>query len=171
MRILIAFYSRTGVTKKTCEAIAEALRAEDGAVEVQVEEIIDREDRSGALGYARAGRDAMKKRTTEIEPVQAEVATYDLVVIGTPVWAWTAVPACRAFCERFAAQMGAVAFVATMGGNGDRGAFQALEEWCGKAPVATLALRERLVKREEAEGFTQPVEAFARQISSAAGGA
>ncbi len=171
MRILIAFYSRTGITKKTCNAIAEALTNSGGSVEVQVEEIIDREDRSGALGYARAGRDAMRKRTTEIEPVQAEVAAYDLVVIGTPVWAWTAVPACRAFCEQFAAEMKAVAFVATMGGNGDRGAFEALEEWCGKAPVATVAVRERFVKREDAEDFAQPVEAFARQLLAAAAGA
>jgi hypothetical protein len=67
--------------------------------------------------------------------------------------------------------MRAVAFVATMGANGDRGAFQALGEWCGKAPVATLAIRERLVKRDDPEGFTQPVVAFARQLLGAAAGA
>lgn len=164
MRVLIVYYSRTGITKKTCHAIAEALNAAEAGVEVTVEEIVDRTDRSGALGYARGGKDAMLKKSTEIDPIEAEVAAFDLVVIGTPVWAWTAVPACRAFCEQFAEQMKAIAFVATMGANGDRGAFEALEQWCGKAPMGTLAIRERFVKREDAEGFGQPVEAFAGEL-------
>ncbi|MFW6155984.1 MAG: flavodoxin family protein, partial [Armatimonadota bacterium] len=170
MRALIVYYSRTGVTKKVCNAIADVMRTMDGTVEVQVEEIVDTKDRSGVLGYAGGGRDAMLKKSTEIEPVEADVASFDLVVIGTPVWAFTCAPAARAFCEQFADDLDTVAFVATMGGSGDEGAFKSLEEYCGAKPLETLSLRERDVKNVEPANYVAPVEAFAEDLVARVGG-
>lgn len=170
MRALVVYYSRTSVTKKACNAIADVMRQMDATAEVQVEEIVDTVDRSGVLGYARGGRDAMLKKSTEIEPVEADVASFDLAVIGTPVWAFTCAPAVRAFCEQFAADLDMVAFVATMGGSGDEGAFKALEEYCGKKPLETLSLRERDVKNTHPANYVAPVEAFAEELVSRVGG-
>ncbi len=170
MRALVVFYSRTGVTKKACNAIANALRTADPTTEVTVEEIVDTVDRSGIVGWLGGGRAATLKRPTEIEPIEADVASFDLVVIGTPVWAWTCAPAPRTFCEQFAAQLSTVAFVATMGGSGDRGAFEAMGKLCGTAPVATLALRERFVKADSPEHFIGPVGSFAQVLLEEAGG-
>jgi flavodoxin len=170
LRTLIAYYSRTGITKKSCEAVAEAMRAADETVEVQVEEIVDTRDRSGVLGYAVGGKDAMLKKSTEIEPIEADVASFDLVVIGTPVWAFTCAPAARAFCEQFAADLDTVAFVATMGGSGDEGAFKALQEYTGAEPLETLTLRERDVKSDHEVNFEAPVEAFAAELIEKVGG-
>ncbi|MGI5816541.1 MAG: flavodoxin family protein [Armatimonadota bacterium] len=164
MRALVVYYSRTGVTKKVCNAIADVMRAADETVEVQVEEIVDTTDREGVLGYARGGKDAMLKKPTEIEPVQADVASFDAVVIGTPVWAFTCAPAARAFCEQFAGDLDTVAFVATMGGSGDQGAFDALEQYCGAKPVETLSLRERDVKADHPVNYVAPMEAFAKEL-------
>lgn len=170
MRALVVYYSRTGITKKSCEAIAEAMRAADESVEVQTEEIVDTKDRSGVLGYAGGGKDAMMKKPTEIEAIETDVASFDLVVIGTPVWAFTCAPAARAFCEQFAEHLEPVAFVATMGGSGDEGAFKSLGEYCGKDPVATLTLRERDVKSDNHDNYERPVEAFAQELVEKAGG-
>jgi flavodoxin len=164
MRALIVYYSRTGVTKKVCNAVADVMRTMDETAEVQVEEIVDTKNRGGVLGYARGGKDAMLKRSTEIEPVQADVGAFDLVVIGTPVWAFTCAPAARAFCEQFADELDTVAFVATMGGSGDRGAFEALEKYCGAKPIETLSLRERDVKAVEPANYVAPVEGFAEDL-------
>ena len=171
MRVLIVYYSRTGVTKKACETIASAMEAVDASVELQVEQIVDRTDRSGVLGYARGGKDAMLKKATEIEPVEADVASFDLVVIGTPVWAFTCAPAMRTFCEQFAADLDSVAFVATMGGSGDEGAFDALEKCCGAKPVETLSLRERDVKADHPVNCLAPIEAFAKELVAGGRGA
>lgn len=164
MRVLVVYYSRTGVTKKVCEAVADIMRKMDETAEVQVEEIVDTKDRSGVLGYALGGKDAMLKHTTEIEPIEADVASFDLVVIGTPVWAFTCAPAVRAFCEQFADDLDTVAFVATMGGSGDQGAFEALEKYCGAEPLETLALRERDVKKVEPANYVATVEGFAEDL-------
>ncbi len=170
MRVLIAYYSRTGVTRKTCSAVADVLRSLDDSIEVQVEEIEDRTDRSGARGYLAGGKDAMLRRPTEIGPVEAEVGSFDLVVIGTPVWAWTCAPAPRTFCEQFAQQIDRAAFVATMGGSGDRGAFKALAECCGVEPLATLTLLEKYVKSDDEENYRGRIEEFARELATKAGG-
>ncbi|MGM0493471.1 MAG: flavodoxin family protein [Armatimonadota bacterium] len=170
MRALVVYYSRTGVTKKVCHAIADVMGAMDDMTEVEIEEIVDKTNREGVLGYARGGKDAMLKKSTEIEPVKADVASFDLVVIGTPVWAFTCAPAARAFCEQFADDLDTVAFVATMGGSGDRGAFEALEKYCGAKPIETLSLRERDVKAVEPANYVAPVEGFAEDLVARVGG-
>jgi menaquinone-dependent protoporphyrinogen IX oxidase len=81
MKILVAYYSRTGTTKKVGDAIAEKFNAD-------VEDIKDTVDRSGAKGYLVSGRDAMKRKLTKLEPIKFNPKEYDLVIIGTPIWAW-----------------------------------------------------------------------------------
>lgn len=167
MRALVAYYSRTGSTRRAAEAVAEALRA---GAQVEVEEIRDRKNRAGLLGWLGAGRDAVLGRGTGIEPVRADPGAFGLVVVGTPVWAWTAAPAARAFLEKHVAGMKRVAFLCTMGGSGAERTFRAMERACGRAPVATLALLERDVKRPGAEAFGARVEAFAKALLRPAGG-
>jgi len=58
--ILVVFYSRSGNTKKVATDIASALGAD-------LEEIVEKKNRQGNLGWLSGGRDAMKKAQTEIE--------------------------------------------------------------------------------------------------------
>ena len=164
MKILVVYYSRTGVTKKAGGRIAAHLGEREG-VQVAVEEIVEPKDRSGVLGWLGAGRDAMSKRETPIEPVQANPADFDLVVIGTPVWAWTAAAPVRTFCVQHGKQAKEVAFFCTMGGTGDKKTFEAMETLCGRAPVATLALVGRHVKKVDEDAFAAKVKTFAEEIS------
>jgi len=57
--ILIVYYSRSGFTKQLVQELAVHLHAD-------LEEIIDKKDRSGAIGYLFSGRDAWQEKTTEI---------------------------------------------------------------------------------------------------------
>ena len=52
MKVLVAFYSRTGSTKLVAEAIAQALNAD-------VEEIKDKKDRNGIFGFLKSGYEAV----------------------------------------------------------------------------------------------------------------
>ncbi len=132
MRILVTYYSRTGFTGKLANAIADTLGAE-------VEEIADRKDRSGALGYMRGGKDAMMKAATEIAGADRDPAAYDLVVIGTPVWAWNVSPAIRTYIAGKKARFKAVAFFCTYGGSPGK-TLDEMEALAGIKPVATLGL-------------------------------
>lgn len=163
MNILIAWYSRTGRTTKAAKAIRDALLSA-GVSDLALEELVDTKNRDGALGWMSGGRDATLKRVVPIEPVQSDLASYDLVVIGTPVWAFTMAPAVRTFCAEHGSEVKRVAFVATMGGRGDAGAYRDMQALCGSAPVATLSLIDKAIDRGDEEEFLTKVAAFAADL-------
>ena len=165
MNVLVIYYSRTGATRKAAETIGEALRAA-GSDQVEIEEIIETKSRKGALGWLGAGRDATLKRAAAIEPIEADVGSFDVVAIGTPVWAFTCATPVRTFCEQHGTAAKQVAFFCTMGGSGDKGAFQDMESLCGQAPAATLALIDRHVKAGREEQFLAKVRELAQAIAS-----
>lgn len=154
MKTIVIFYSRTGTTKKVAEMIAEKIGAE-------IEEIKDTVDRSGAMGYMRSGRDAMKKRLTRLDPFLKNPADYDLVVIGTPIWGWNMSVPVRTFVTDQKDSLRKVAFFCTMGGSGDKKAFSEMAEIIGKKPVATLALTTKEVVSgdisEKVNNFTDSI--------------
>ena len=139
-KILIAFYSRTGNVRKVAQVMAEAATSADTAATVDVEEIIDKKDRSGARGAVGGGRDAMLKRAADIEEPKHDPSGYDVVIIGTPVWAWTMAPAVRAYISRQKGRLPSVAFFAIAASSGADKTVERMTELAGKEPRATLAL-------------------------------
>ena len=154
MKILVVYYSRTGTTKKVAETIASDLKCDS-------EEIIDTKNRSGFWGYLKSGRDAMKKRLTILEPIKKNPASYDLVVIGTPIWAWAVSAPVRTYIVQNADKFKKVAFFCTMGGSGDIKAFKEMESISGKTAIASLGLRQSDVKNDSYKG---KVDKFIEEI-------
>src|SRR4030042_2007717 len=129
MKALVVYYSRTGNTKKAGEDIAKELKADS-------EEIIDRKNRKGPLNYLSAGREAMKKKLTEIAPLQKDPAKYDMVIIGTPNWGSNISCAARTYISQNRDKLKSVAFFCTAGGGSNGHIFSDLKELCGKSPKA-----------------------------------
>ncbi len=156
MKTLVVYYSRTGNTKKIADELAAALGAD-------VEELRDRIDRSGKMGYMLAGRDAMRKRRADLEPVSRNPADYDLVVIGGPVWALTMCTPATTYASDHRDALRRVAFFATAGdARFTAKTFPAMEESAGKPPLATFVLSEDDV----AGDHSQAVERFAASLKS-----
>jgi flavodoxin len=155
MKILVAYYSRTGNTEK----VAQALAAELGA-EAATEKITEARSRDGFFGFLGAGMDATFQRSTPIEPPRTDLAAYDLVVVGTPIWAFTLTPPVRTFLESSAGKLKAAAFFCTEGNSGHVRAFRAMEKLSGRKPVAVLALTEKEVHAD----FSARVKDFARAL-------
>ena len=93
MKSLVLFYSRTGNTGKIANEIAVKLNSD-------IEEIFDKKNRKGIFGYLAAAKDAATKKFTQIEEVKKDLSQYDLVIIGTPVWAWGMAPAIRTYLSK-----------------------------------------------------------------------
>jgi len=134
MKILVVYYSRTGLTKKVATLISTKLKAD-------IDEIIDKKDRSGAKGYLLAGKDAMKESLTSITH-EKDSRDYDLIIIGGPVWAWTVTPAVRTYLDQNvdALKIKKVAFFATQGSSGADKKFIVMEKMLGVKPIATLTI-------------------------------
>jgi len=165
MRVLIAYYSRTGVTRAAAGAIASALRLA-GAAEVDVEEVVDTKCRKGPLGYLGAGKDASLRRRTVISPPASNPGDYDVLVLGTPVWAFTLAAAMRTYCTEHGKDAAKVALFCTMGGSGDERTFKHAEDILGKVAVARLSLLERHVKDSDEQEFLAKVRQFAEKIAA-----
>jgi flavodoxin len=142
MKHLILFYSRTGTTKK----VAQELAAKTGW---EICEIFDTKDRSGAIGYLTAGRDATTKKLTTLKPIEKNIADFDTIVIGTPVWGWIVSTPIRTFLEQNKQQLKNVAFYCTMGGSGDVRTFQEMEHICEVKPKTVLALTTKEVLQND----------------------
>lgn len=136
MKVLIAYYSRTGYTRRVAEQLAARLQA-------TLSPITEARSRLGFLGYQRCIVESVLDRDAAINPATEDPAQYDLVVLGTPVWAWHLSSPVRAFARRHAASVNRCAFFCTMGGAGADKALAALERCLGQAPRATLALTDR----------------------------
>ena len=142
MNVLVAYYSRTNVTKKLAEAIA-------GELDCDIEEIKSKVKYDGKIGYARGGKDAIREKIINLEPLDHDPSDYDLVYLGVPVWAGKAANPMISYIKQNEGAFKDVKFFVTAGGSGFEGTFEQMEKYVGKAPLKTLALTTKEVKRDE----------------------
>src|SRR5262249_55236616 len=133
-RILVVYYSRTGTTRKVAESVAAALQCGS-------EEIVEDRSRRGNLGYLRSLFEAIRKVPSHTIAEPEDPSTYDLIVIGPPVWAWSVSSPVRAYMTAARTRLPAVAFFCTMGGAGAEKAFAQMQALAGKSPAACLAVK------------------------------
>ena len=145
MKVLIAYFTRTGVTRQVAEVLRETLSASD-TEEVVSTEIVDRRNWSGPVGFIRALWASLRRKATTIEPLPVRVEDFDLVVVGTPVWADSVTPAARTFCAGQGRKARRIALFCTMRSSGAEKTLATLAQLCEKEPAATLALTTRQVK-------------------------
>ena len=154
MGTLVAFYSRTGITKKVAEIIADSLKCD-------TEEIFTTKNRSGPIGYLICGKEAMEKKPAGIKPTKKKLDEYDLVIAGTPIWGWNMSSPVRAYLELNNKDFRKLAFFCTQGGSGAERAFKDMEEVCKKKPVATLMLKTEEVNKG---GYMDKVNEFIKML-------
>lgn len=140
MKSLVAYYSRTDVTKKLAENIA----ANTGA---DIEEIVPKVNYQGKIGYARGGKDAISEKIIDIENIKYDPEDYDMVYIGTPVWAGKSSTPILTYLKENEGKFKNVKFFSTAGGRGFETTFEQMEKFSIK-PQKTLGLLTKEVKKD-----------------------
>lgn len=151
MKTLIAYYSRTGITKKLADSIAKEIKCD-------TEEIFTAKETKGPIGYIACGREAMKKIPAEIKKTKKDTSKYDLVILGGPVWAWNISSPIRAYMIEH--KFKKVAFFCTQGGSGAETAFKEMKS-LSKKPLATLALKTTEVVKTD---YSKQVKGFCNKL-------
>ncbi len=139
MKILVVYYSRTDNTRRVAEEIKDGLDCE-------IEEIIDTKNRSGLLNYISSGFQASRKKLTTLEDIKHDPADYDLLVLGTPLWAGKVSIPIRTYIIQNQAKFNNVAFFSTAGGSGFDGLFSEMTELSGASPVARVGVKAKELK-------------------------
>jgi len=159
-KVLVVYYSKTGNTGRVARDVASALHAD-------IEKVIDKKNRNGFWAFFISGRDAMKKRKTEIGPLQKDPADYDLVVLGTPVWAWNITPAIRTYLDMNRDKLKNTAYIITSGGTPAEKIIPSCEEVTGKKCLAYAGfvakeLRDEKLYKEKLARF---IEELKKQVN------
>ena len=148
MKSLVAYYSRTNITKKLAEDIAKNTDAD-------IEQIKPKNDYEGKLGYVRAGKDAMSEKIIDLEELKYDPADYDMVYLGVPVWVSKAANPMITYLKMNEGKFNNVKFFITAGSSGFDSTVEQMEKYSAK-PEKTLTLTTKQVKKNEytLEGFT-----------------
>lgn len=151
MKALVAYYSRTGHTKRIAVELAATIGAD-------LEELRDGRNRRGLIGFIMSGREAIKKQHVDLEPLQHDPAVYDIVIVGSPIWANSICSPVRTFLAQYKQQIKRAAWLCTSGSIDPKYAakgFAIMTEQSGLAPVATLGMGQRDVKREHSSELAE----------------
>ena len=155
MKSLVVYYSKTGVTRRAAVAISRMLGSD-------IEEIVDLKDRSGIKGWLTGGGDSCLKKLTEIKRPKKDPSKYKLVILGTPVWAFTLTPAIRTYIAKKCCRLRKAAFFCTNSGSPGN-TFKAMQELCGKKPIAALSLS---AKDMRSGGYFDMIRKFVSKIKN-----
>jgi hypothetical protein len=157
-KVLVVCYSRSGKTRAVGTALA-------GRLDADFEAITEPLDRSGATGCLRAMMDALLQRSVPVDPPRHDVASYEIVVVGTPVWAGNVSAPVRAWLTANRRRLPHVAFFCTQHVRGDANAFRDMARLVGKQPVARCAITAAHGAKDQRHVMDTFVERIERKLA------
>ncbi len=112
-RVLVVFHSHEGNTRSLAENIADEIGAD-------IEELVpERTVTTGPMKYFWRESQVMMGKKPQIKPLKADPRTYDIIFLGSPVWAWTYTPPVNTFLSTHGLKGKKVAiFLSCEGGPG-----------------------------------------------------
>jgi flavodoxin len=156
IRYLVAFYSRTGNTKRVAKAIADRLGAE-------IEEITELRPYEGPFGRLLNAVNSILRRKPPISQAKHEIERYDVVIVGSPVWAADMAAPMRSFLAREAGKIARAAFFCTQGGMGGETALESMARLSNAEPLSILLMDDEQLKgsgwKTNVDDFVQSIEA------------
>ncbi|MBU0479041.1 PilZ domain-containing protein [bacterium] len=95
MRACIIYFSLTGNTHKLAQVISQGLKHKNFDVD-----LVRLEPADGAKTFAGQGMTALQRKRVNIGDVNFALSMYDLILFGSPVWAFSPAPALNTYLEK-----------------------------------------------------------------------
>lgn len=162
-KVLVVYDPRTRRTERTAYAICN--RLEIRGLRCDVEALREAGDRSGPLGYLRSALDTAFVRSVPLMPATHNPESYDMVVVGTPIWFGAMTPLVRTFLGANGARLKNVALYLTHSNSLAPGIFDRMEVLAGQPAVARLALGDREFATGSYKATLEPFAARVEQIA------
>jgi hypothetical protein len=84
--------------------------------------------------------ESVRKMTPQIMPLAHDPSHYDIIILGTPIWASNMSSPVRAFLAEYENKIAQIALFCTGDGVEPEKVFNPISELLGKTPKATLGL-------------------------------
>lgn len=148
---LVAYFSASGTTKKTAELLAEAAGA--NLYEITPKVAYTKADLNWMDKKSRSSVEMNdKKFRPEIEDKDANIAEYDEIILGFPIWWYVAPTIVNTFLEKFDFSGKKVVLFATSGGSGFGNTVKELQP---SAPNTEIVEGKILNSKSEIEKFAK----------------
>ena len=148
---LVAYFSASGTTKKTAELLAEAAGAD--LYEITPKVAYTKADLNWMDKKSRSSVEMNdKKFRPEIEDKDANIAEYDEIILGFPIWWYVAPTIVNTFLEKFDLSGKKVVLFATSGGSGFGNTVKELQP---SAPNTEIVEGKILNSKSEIEKFAK----------------
>jgi flavodoxin len=141
MKTLVIYFSLTGSTEFVAKIISKQLKAD-------LCEVVDKKHKKGKLIYLKGGAASIREELTKIE-VSKSIEDYDLIIVGSPIWAGKITPAIRTFLSLndFSQKKGA--FFVTLGGDKPEKSLENMRKTTGfNSIVKELAISNTVEEKE-----------------------
>ena len=156
MKRLVVYYSLTGNTEEAAEKIGKALNADL----LRLETVKDMPKSFAARMFVGGGQVAFN-RIPELKPIDVDLAAYDEIILGSPIWNSKGVPAVNAFLkDKTAAAKVTSLFFSSGGGKVEKG-LAAITKLLPNLKN-TVSLLDR--KHENSKDNDAKIEAFVKKI-------
>ena len=154
-KCIVVYFSRSGNTKKVGELIASKLSCD-------LKAITPIKSYKGLFGWLKAGYQAASKKIPPLNSIDINFNEFDLVIVGTPVWAGNMSSPIRSFLTNNSKNFKNVAFFNTSGGADNINVCINMGELIELEPKAMLDLSQKEVKedsiKEKVEEFIQKLQ-------------
>ena len=148
---LVAYFSASGTTKKSAELLAEAAGAD--LYEITPKVAYTKADLNWMDKKSRSSVEMNdKKFRPEIEDKDANIAEYDEIILGFPIWWYVAPTIVNTFLEKFDFSGKKVVLFATSGGSGFGNTVKELQP---SAPNTEIVEGKILNSKSEIEKFAK----------------
>ena len=148
---VVAYFSASGTTKKTAELLAEAAGADLYEITPKVaytKADLNWRDKKSISSVEMND----KKSRPEIEDKDANIAEYDEIILGFPIWWYVAPTIVNTFLEKFDFSGKKVVLFATSGGSGFGNTVKELQP---SAPNTEIVEGKILNSKSEIEKFAK----------------
>jgi flavodoxin len=113
MKTLIVYYSYSGNTKRVAEILGGYLEAKGRVDTVELKPLDE------SKNFFVQGKRALQKLRAQLAEVNFDLSGYDLICLGTPVWAFGPAPAMNTYLDKCSGLEGKeVILFCTVGGKG-----------------------------------------------------
>ncbi|MBK5113594.1 MAG: flavodoxin [Candidatus Heimdallarchaeota archaeon] len=162
VKSLVIYYSKTGNTKLMAESIASEVNAD--LFEIQRQKDIKS---SGFMLYFRGGFESMTRKNIRLEKTEIDLEKYDLIFLGTPVWAWRLNPVVRSFLKKVKIENKKIGLFASCAGSAE-GVLADLKDILKKNTILGESEYVEPLKKNT-EALVKKAKTWAKEIQHKAG--
>ena len=148
---LVAYFSASGTTAAKAKALAEAAGLD--LYEIKPEKAYTKSDLNWMNPLSRSSKEMKKGIKPALAETNANIADYDVIFVGFPIWWYVAPTIINSFLEAYDFSGKKVVLFATSGGSGFGKAVNSLQESAPGAEITEGRLLNGSVSADELKAF------------------